>query len=104
MKLDDLDESDFGCVIDCSHDKAIELDRRIIEYARSFGFVLDDDAQQVLQDLERIDSLPLDQAADLSQDLYDISREAVDYLNSNSPSRIYFVIDDNSLYLDGFGD
>ena len=97
MTLNEVDGSDLGCVIDCSHNPAHELDYRIITLANKYGY--DVDMEQLQTDMEMYDDLSYDEVADVDEALWEECSLAIDWMNSQLPEHFYFYVDDNSLYL-----
>lgn len=96
-RLSNVDGSDLGCVIDCSHTAAHELDYRIITLAYENGY--DVDYAQLLTDMEMYDDLSYDEVADVNEALFEECSLAIDWMNSQLPKHYYLYVDDNSLYL-----
>jgi hypothetical protein len=80
-----LTKNDCGCIIDESAGSADDLSRRIIAYAADEGF---DDHD-----------LPDEESEEYSQTMYEISEEAVEFLNDHTEGPVIWMVEDNSLFL-----
>ena len=96
-RLNNVDGSDLGCVIDGSHIAAHELDFRIIRLAYENGY--DVDYFQLQNDMDMYDELPYEEIADINEALWEESALAIDWMNSQLPEHYYLYVDDGSLYL-----
>ena len=89
-----IGSEDVGCWFDGSHSSTIDLDRRIVELAESWGFVPSDP----------------NWIGDENNDWEGL--DALDYLNNEvlrnndycSDGLLYLTVDDNSLYLEKLED
>jgi hypothetical protein len=97
-RLNSVDGSDLGCVIDCSQGSAHEFDYRVITLAYENGY--DVDYAQLQNDMEMYDELSYEEVADVNQGLWEECALALDWLNSQiEDKRFAFYVDDNCLFL-----
>lgn len=96
-RLSNVDGSDLGCVIDCSHGSAHEFDYRVVTLAYENGY--DVDYEQLRNDMEMYDEMSYEEVADINEALWEECSLAIDWMNSELPENYYLYVDDNSLYL-----
>ena len=86
---------DIGCIIDCSHWPADDLNAKTIRFATEYGFDIDAGLDAILT---RWDNEELN--GDDSQILSDAADESIYFLNdSELPSFCSFYFEENSLFL-----
>ena len=99
-RLNEVDGSDLGIIMDGSHDSGTNLDIRIIDYAIGFGYKLDmQEWYDAKQDWEDKNDLTDWEFTDLTQGIREECELAIHWMNDQLPENYYFFIDDNILYL-----
>ena len=97
--LNNLTTDHCGCWIDGSHSSSTGFDKSVAALALSLGWPADEADKSLLE----IDENELDGNAlsDYSQDLYDLSNNALEWMNSQLPEgSLYFWIYESQLRLD----
>ena len=96
---DVVNANEYGCWIDGGHYSGDYLSYKIIKLAYSFGY--DVDIAQVESDMAEYDHLTYEEQGDISQGLWEESALAIDWMNNEiEDKRLYFYVDDNSLFLE----
>ena len=97
VRLNEVDGSDLGCVIDGSHWNPQDFEIAILRFASSHGYEVD--MEKVEDDYYNINDLTSHDYEDFLQALWEESELAIQWMNDQVPMNYYFFIDDGSLYL-----
>lgn len=100
---------EMGCVIDGSHMSSIDFTTAVIDYAIDRGFEIDQ--EQYLKDIDWIGSVSDVKYLEADQEsidrMYEIMdaldwtyEDALEYLNSITPADYFYLVEDQSLFLE----
>lgn len=94
---------EMGCVIDGSHMSSIDFTLAVIDYAVDRGFEIDQ--EQYRKDVEWLNDTGDNHTTD--DPYYDIMdaldwtyEDALEYLNSITPADYFYLVEDQSLFLE----
>mgnify|MGYP006274845911 CR=1 FL=1 len=90
-----------GCWIDGSHRSSLQFASLVIELAHDYGFELDWD--KFVDDMQKLESGEYEMGSDDEIDIMDAIdwtyEDALEYLNDNTREGLYWVVEDQSLFL-----